>query len=64
MILLIKFYQKYLSLPLRGIFGGGCRFQPTCSEYAIRMIRRYGVGQGSVLALKRFLRCNPFYKGD
>ncbi len=57
---LIRFYQMYISpgLPAR------CRFSPTCSAYASEAIRKYGALKGSYLALKRFLRCHPFYKGD
>ena len=53
-------YQKYLSpgLPRR------CRFSPTCSQYALEAITKYGAVKGGWLALKRLLRCNPFYKGD
>ena len=56
----IRFYQKHISpgLPPR------CRFIPTCSQYAVEAITRYGAAKGSLLALKRFLRCHPFYKGD
>ena len=57
---LIHFYQRYIStgLPPR------CRFIPTCSQYAVEAIEKYGVWKGGWLALKRFLRCHPFYKGD
>ena len=57
LLFLIRLYQKYLSpgLPRR------CRFSPTCSQYAIT---KYGAVKGGWLALKRLLRCNPFYKGD
>lgn len=41
-----------------------CRFSPTCSQYALEAITKYGVVKGGWLALKRLLRCNPFYKGD
>ena len=56
----IRFYQKRISpgLPPR------CRFIPTCSQYAVEAITKYGAAKGSWLALKRFLRCHPFYKGD
>ena len=56
----IRFYQKHISpgLPPR------CRFIPTYSQYAVEAITRYGAAKGSLLALKRFLRCHPFYKGD
>ena len=57
---LIRFYQRYISpgLPPR------CRFIPTCSQYALQAVEKYGAGKGSWLALKRLLRCHPFYKGD
>lgn len=41
----------------------GCRFHPTCSEYAIEAIEKYGALKGSIMAAKRILRCNPFNKG-
>ena len=57
---LIRFYQKRISpgLPSR------CRFHPTCSAYAYEAIHKYGAMKGLFLALRRFLRCHPFYKGD
>jgi len=60
LLYLIRFYQKHISpgLPPR------CRFIPTCSQYAIEAIEKYGAVKGGWLALKRFLRCQPFYKGD
>ena len=56
----IRFYQKHISpgLPPR------CRFIPTCSQYAVEAIAKYGAAKGGWLALKRFLRCHHFYKGD
>jgi hypothetical protein len=45
---------------LSGVFGGRCRFEPSCSDYAEEAIRRHGAMRGSVLALWRVLRCNPF----
>lgn len=58
-IYLIRFYQKYIS-PLKG---PTCRFYPTCSQYAIEALEKYGVLKGSILAIWRILRCNPFAKG-
>ena len=57
---LIRFYQLAISpwLPPR------CRYQPTCSQYALEAIEKYGAVKGGWLAFKRLLRCNPFYKGD
>ncbi len=57
---LIRFYQKRISpgLPSR------CRYTPTCSQYALEAIERYGAMRGGWLALRRFLRCHPFSKRD
>jgi putative membrane protein insertion efficiency factor len=60
LIKLIRFYQRHIS-PYRPAC---CRFTPTCSAYALEAIHKYGAAKGSFLALKRFLRCHPFYKGD
>ena len=54
-IRLIRIYQK-----IPGPFHSMCRFQPTCSEYAITAISRYGFLKGWYLTIKRILRCNPF----
>ncbi|MEA3449835.1 MAG: membrane protein insertion efficiency factor YidD [Patescibacteria group bacterium] len=63
----IKLYQKTLS-PDHGFFKfkhplGYCRFQPTCSEYAIDAINKYGIIKGLFKASWRLLRCNPWNKG-
>jgi uncharacterized protein len=41
----------------------GCRFYPTCSEYSIEAIEKYGAFKGSIISIKRILRCNPFNEG-
>lgn len=56
---LIKGYRNFLS-PL---FPPSCRFQPTCSQYAIEAIDRFGIWKGSGLAIWRILRCHPFHPG-
>lgn len=56
---LIKFYQKYLS-PLKST---KCPYIPSCSQYAIEAIEKYGIFKGSLLAVWRIIRCNPFSKG-
>ena len=56
---LIRFYRKHLS-PARPPC---CRFVPTCSEYALQAVTKYGALKGSWLALRRLLRCHPFCKG-
>ena len=60
LLTLIGFYQRWIS----PAFPGKCRFRPTCSQYAIEAIRKYGAFRGSYLALRRILHCHPFYKGD
>ena len=56
----IRFYQKYLS----GMKGySSCKYYPTCSQYAIEAVEKYGSLKGSAMALWRILRCNPFSKG-
>lgn len=60
LINVIKFYQKWIS-PLKP---PTCRFIPTCSNYAITAIKKYGVFKGGLLTIKRLLRCHPFHKGD
>ncbi len=58
-ILLIRFYQKFLS-PL---LGPSCRFHPTCSNYALEAYGTHGFPYATWLTVWRVLRCNPFSKG-
>ena len=62
LIWLINNYQKYISkwLTSKNI---NCKFYPTCSEYAKMAIQKYGAIKGSIIAIKRILKCNPFSKG-
>ena len=60
LLLLIRFYQVGIS-PYRSAC---CRFMPTCSQYALEAVTKYGALKGGWLALRRLLRCNPFYKGN
>ena len=55
-ILLIRFYQLVIS-PL---LPKSCRYTPTCSEYSIVAISKYGIIRGLYLSIKRILRCHPF----
>jgi len=55
----IRFYQRHIS----PAFPARCRFRPTCSAYAYEAISKYGAIKGGWLALRRFLRCHPFYQG-
>jgi uncharacterized protein len=58
-VLPIRVYQRLLS-PL---FGGRCKYYPSCSEYAAQAIGRFGILRGLVLAGWRLLRCNPWSHG-
>lgn len=58
-IALIKSYQKFIS-PL---LGNNCRFNPTCSSYAIEAINRFGLLKGGWIASKRILKCHPLNAG-
>lgn len=60
LLALIRFYQKHVS----PAFPSRCNFRPTCSQYALEAIEKYGAWKGGRLAARRLLRCNPFYKGD
>lgn len=55
----IRFYRAYIS-PLKPPC---CRFVPTCSEYALEAIQKYGPAKGGWLAAKRIAKCHPFHKG-
>jgi putative membrane protein insertion efficiency factor len=55
----LRFYRRYLS-PLKPPM---CRFQPTCSAYAIQALEVHGLVRGSALAIWRVLRCQPFARG-
>lgn len=59
MLIIINIYRKYIS-PMKAPC---CIYSPTCSEYAIEAISKYGAFKGGFLAIKRILRCNPFSKG-
>ena len=59
LIAIVHFYQRHIS-PL---LPPSCRFQPTCSQYAVEAIQKHGALKGGALAFWRILRCNPFCKG-
>ena len=56
---LIRFYQRAISVHTPP----ACRFTPTCSQYALTAIERFGAVKGGWMAVKRIARCNPFCKG-
>jgi putative membrane protein insertion efficiency factor len=58
-VLLIRIYQWTVS-PLRG---PTCRFYPSCSQYALEAVQRFGVLKGAALSVARLARCHPFHPG-
>ena len=58
-MLLIRFYRRFIS-PL---FPPSCRFYPTCSQYALEALKRYGAFKGVWLTLKRLSKCHPYHPG-
>ena len=62
LIKLIKFYKRHIS-PILSNMGIHCKYYPTCSEYTIEAIQKYGVIHGVLLGVKRILKCNPFSIG-
>ena len=59
LITMVSFYRRYIS-PL---LPDSCIYSPTCSEYALEAIEKYGAAKGGWLALRRILRCHPFHAG-
>lgn len=59
LVFTIRFYQKWIS-PMKK---PSCRFYPTCSEYAIQAIQKYGGIRGTAMSVKRILKCHPFHPG-
>ncbi|MEX0717636.1 MAG: membrane protein insertion efficiency factor YidD [Planctomycetaceae bacterium] len=59
LILFVRGYQIVLS----PIFGRQCRFYPTCSEYFIQAVRKYGALRGAWRGVRRICRCHPFHPG-
>ena len=60
LIALVKFDRRYIS-PLTP---PTCRFIPTCSQYALEALEKYGARKGTWLAIKRFAKCHPFHRGE
>lgn len=60
LIALVRFYRNRIS-PLRPPC---CRYIPSCSQYALEALERYGAAKGGWLALRRLGRCHPFHRGE
>ena len=59
LIALVRVYQRLLS----PFLGGSCRFEPSCSRYAVACLEAHGAGRGSLLSVKRLCKCHPFHPG-
>ena len=59
LLALIRFYRHQISPATPPL----CRFIPTCSEYALEAVQKYGALKGGYLAVRRILKCHPFHKG-
>jgi uncharacterized protein len=64
LLAILAFYKRWLSPALHAVSPGGCKFLPTCSEYAAVAIATHGPWRGSALAAWRLLRCHPFSPGS
>jgi len=60
LIFVIKLYKKAISPVLTVLFGNACRFTPSCSQYTIEALEKYGAARGLVLGIKRFSKCHPW----
>ncbi|XBC44653.1 MAG: membrane protein insertion efficiency factor YidD [Buchnera aphidicola (Schlechtendalia peitan)] len=58
-ILIVLFYQRFISI----LFVPHCRFYPTCSYYALSVLRHFGLIKGCFLIINRILKCHPFHSG-
>jgi putative membrane protein insertion efficiency factor len=63
LLALLAFYKRWLSPALHSLHPGGCKYLPTCSEYAAMAIAIHGPMRGTALAAWRLLRCHPFTRG-
>jgi len=59
LIFIIRLYQKFISPAI----GNHCKYYPTCSQYTIQAVDKYGIIKGSLLGIIRIIKCNPFSKG-
>lgn len=63
----VRFYQKTISFdhgPFKHLYPNGfCRFYPSCSQYGIEAVEKYGIIKGGIKTIWRIIRCNPWNKG-
>lgn len=57
---LVRLYRLFFSRLVVLLFGNGCRFQPTCSEYTLEALEKHGAFRGTLLSVRRLSRCHPW----
>ena len=63
MIAFVRAYQRFVSPLLRAAMGPVCRFEPSCSHYAVACLESHGAWRGGLLSLVRVCKCHPFHPG-
>ncbi|MBI4953366.1 MAG: membrane protein insertion efficiency factor YidD [Myxococcales bacterium] len=63
LVAFVRLYQLTLSRLILAIFGPVCRFEPSCSHYAVACLRSHGALRGSLLSLRRLSKCHPLHPG-
>ena len=63
LIALIRVYQLTLSRLILAVFGPVCRFEPSCSRYAVACLEGHGAVRGTLLSVRRLCKCHPFHPG-
>jgi len=63
LVLIFKTYKLLITPIFVGVFGHGCKFTPSCSEYMREAVESFGAVKGLALGVRRFIRCHPFSKG-
>ncbi len=63
LVVVVKLYQQIVSPLLRPLWGNVCRFEPSCSRYAVACLEAHGALRGSLLSVVRLCKCHPFHPG-
>jgi putative membrane protein insertion efficiency factor len=63
LVALVKLYRRAVSPLLRLLWGNVCRFEPSCSSYAVTCLETHGALRGSLLSIVRLCKCHPFHPG-
>ena len=63
LVALVRLYQQLLSPHILMAAGRVCRFEPSCSRYAVACLETHGAARGSLLSVKRLCKCHPFHPG-